>query len=180
MPPAKATAALRNTDVRTWDIPGIGAVTQKPLTFFEKNEFLGLAARALDQTLSKGMDLDGIMQALSFDDEAVAAVRSGQASIKSMPKVDELLGAVTRLFSAVPELLEEAYLIMLGFPPENRDRVRAFLRQIDDDTGFGIFEAFVEQNASTLVDFGKRWWAQLTTAQQRLAPTDGSSETSSD
>lgn len=172
-PPRKAGKAreLRNTDVVTWEIPGYGEVAQDPLTFFEKNEFLGLVATAIDKAIADGIDIEGIATAVTFDDDTAKELRKhGIAAARDLPGVDKLIQAGMRVLAQTPSLMEDAYLVILSIPPADRDFVRGYLAQIDDDTGFGILDTFLRQNLTTLRDFALRWWEQVTGANQRLTP----------
>ncbi len=169
--PAKAGRELRNTDVVNWDIPGYGEVAQDPLTFFEKNEFLGLVATAIDKAIADGIDIEGIAQAVTFNDETAQELRKrGIAAARDLPGIDKLIQAAMRVLAQTPDLLEDAYLVVLSIPPADRDYVRPFLKQISDDTGFGILDTFLKQNLTVLRDFVMRWWEQITGANQRLSP----------
>lgn len=166
---AKAPTKLRPTSVKTWTI-GEVQYTQDPLTFFEKNEFLGLIASGIDRALMLGLDVDALFSLLSLDRDTIDGIRQGNIDFTKLPSIPSLISVFTRLFSLVPDVLEEAYLILLSVPRADWVEVRAALRTIDDETGFGILDAFIEQNARTLADFLPRWRDQISTAATKLMP----------
>lgn len=174
-----ATKTLRRQEAKQWTLPGFPEpFIQDPLTFFERNELLGLVAATLDEVVSKGGDMAGLLSAMELDEVSVARLRRGQISGEALQAAN-LIGMLTKLLSQAPRLLEDVYLLALSIPPEHRDGAREALRQIDDDTGFGIMETFVDQNAETLRTFVGRWWEQLSRAMQRTAePASDSSPTS--
>jgi hypothetical protein len=161
---------VRQTEARSWQIPGFDEpFVQDPLSFFERNELLGMIAGALDQVAKNAGDMAGLLSSLDLDEVSMARLKRGQVSSESLQAAN-IIGLVTRLATQVPRLLEDIYLLALSVPPERRDAVRDGLHQIDDDTGFGIFETFVEQNLETLQAFVVRWWEQVRQAIQRLSP----------
>jgi hypothetical protein len=175
-----ATKPLRSQEAKQWTLPGFPEpFIQDPLTFFERNELLGLVAGALDEVVREAGDVAGLLSAMDLDEVSVARLRRGQITAESLQAAN-LIGLLTRIVRHAPRLLEDVYLLALSVPPEGRDAARDALRQIDDDTGFGIFETFVEQNAETLQSFAVRWWNQLSRAIQRTGDpaADDSSPTS--
>ena len=173
---------LRNTDVKSWTIPGFEEpFVQDPLTFFEKNEFLALIARALEDGLAGGADIESLMMILGMDEKKLKALLAGEASGDDLGYLaTSLFNVLTRLITTAPRLLEDLYLISLSVPVEKREQVRVHLRQIDDDTGFGILETFVEQNTTTIRDFFPRWRELLAGTMERLRQEADTSPTSTD
>jgi hypothetical protein len=168
---------LRPTDVRTWEIPGYGEVVQDPLTFFEKNEFLGLVASAIDRAIADGIDIEGLATVLQMDDQTAALLRKqGWAAAQNLPGVDKLIQAAMRIVAASPQLLSDAYLVALSIPPHQREVARIGLEQIDDDTGFGILDLFIKQNATVLRDFAMRWWEQVRGTNRRISEAEPEAE----
>lgn len=173
-------AKLRSQQAKSWKLPGFDdPFVQDPLTFFERNELLGLVADTIDQVIREGGDMAGLLSALELDEVSMARLRRGQVTAESLQAAN-LIGLVAKLAARAPKLLEDVYLLALSVPPEHRDAVRAALLQIDDDTGFGIFETFVDQNLETLQTFAVRWWEQGRRAIQRTQPASEISPTSTD
>ena len=172
---------LRNQDVKEWAIPGFDEpFVQDPLTFFEKNEFLALVGQALDDVVATGADLTAILSLIGMSEDDLKKMMSGDLEgIDVTFMAGSLFNVITRLITQAPRLLEDLYLIVLSVPPEKRQAVRDHLREIDDDTGFGILEMFVDQNATTIRDFFPRWRALLGSTMQKLAPeTESEPDTS--
>lgn len=170
---------LRPTEVRQWEIPGYDEpFVQDPLTFFEKNEFLALVARAMEDALAGGADIEAVLAILGMDEKQLKALVEGRFEGDFAMLATSLFNVLTRLITVAPRLLEDLYLIALSVPIERREVVRIDLRRIDDDTGFGILEAFVEQNTTTIRDFFPRWRALLGTMVEKLRPEEDSSPTS--
>lgn len=160
---------LRNTSVKSWEIPGFDEpFVQDPLTFFEKNEFLSLVARALEDVLMSGADLDAVLTIVGMSEEDLRVLMEGQSQADLGMLTNSLFNVITRLIGFAPRILEDLYLIALSVPPDRREAVREHLRLIDDDTGFGILETFVEQNATTIRDFFPRWRALLGSTMEKL------------
>lgn len=172
---------LRNTEIKKWEIPGYDEpFVQDPLTFFEKNEFLSLVARALEDGLMGGADLDAILALVSMDQKQLEDLLSGQFKGDLAFLAGSLFNVITRLIGTAPRLLEDLYLIALSVPVDKREQVREHLREIDDDTGFGILEAFVDQNTTTIRDFFPRWRGLLEAMGAKLRQGVDSSPISTD
>lgn len=184
MPPkgAPSRTRLRNVEFEKWAIPGYDEpFVQDPLNFFEKNEFLALVARALEDSLAGGADIEAVLTLLGMEEKQLKALVSGNMEGVDMSYIaTSLFNVITRLITTAPRLLEDLYLIALSVPPEKRHEVREQLRQIDDDTGFGILEAFVKQNATTIRDFFPRWRALLESTMESLRAAADTPPTSND
>jgi len=165
-------ARLRNQESKEWEIPGFDEpFVQDPLTFFEKNEFLALVGMALDDMVASGADITAILTLIGMSEQDLKKMMEGDLEgIDVSFMAGSLFNVITRLITQAPRLLEDLYLIALSVPPEKRQQVRDHLREIDDDTGFGILETFVEQNTTTIRDFFPRWRALLSSTMQKLAP----------
>lgn len=176
---AAKAPSLRNTKIKQWQIPGYDEpFVQDPLTFFEKNEFLALVAGALEDALAGGADIDAILAIVGLSDEQLKGLMEGRFEGNFMTLASSLFNVVTRLVTSSPQLLEDLYLIALSVPPVKRDAMRENLRLIDDDTGFGILETFVEQNTTTIRDFFPRWRVLFTSMAEKLRPEPDTSPTS--
>lgn len=155
---SKRVVELRPSSVKEWHLPGFDdPFVQDPLTFFEKNEFFGLVARAIETAISSGADINGILALIGMDDKDLEKIKKGEIDFTMLPAATGVTSILARVFSMAPDLLQEAYLIALSVPRERWHEVRPALVQIDDDTGFGIMESFIEQNTSTIRDFLSRW-----------------------
>jgi len=171
---------LRDTDVKSWSIPGFDEpFVQDPLTFFEKNEFLALVADALEDSLAGGADFDAVLALLGMDEAQLKKVMAGDIQDLRF-LASSLFNVIIRLIRRGPDLMEDLYLIALSVPVARRQMVREHLREIDDDTGFGILEAFVEQNTTTIRDFLPRWRELLEQMVSKLRQEADSSPTSTD
>lgn len=164
-------------------IPGVETVLmQRPLSFFGKMDLLERLAEAIESLVDQGVDLKGILDSFNFDEATIDRWKSGDRQIGQdlkalMPAASALFPVILRVTRTVPGLLEDVYLIALGVPPEQWDGLRRYIRRIDDDMGFSIFEVFIEQNQEPLVDFFARWWGQLEKASGQLS---SASSTASD
>lgn len=168
---AKAPTKLRATQVKTWTIPGLEEpVMQDPLSFFEKNELFGILADSIDVGIRSGLDLGAIVEMIGMDQDTVDRIRKGDANPKDLPDVASMASALLRVLTITPGVLEDAYLIFLSCPAVERPTYRLALRNMDDDTGFGILETFFEQNSKAVADFLPRWKALLTKAAAELKP----------
>lgn len=175
---AKAPTKLRPTGVKTWTLPGLDEpLKQDPLSFFEKNEFFGLISDSLDAGLRRGLDLRTLVEMIGLDQSEILDDK-GQVDLSKLPPLDSMASVLLRLLSMTPEIMEEAYLIVLSVEAENRLEVRRALRRIDDDTGFGILETFFDQNSSAIAAFLPRWKAQLTKAMDLVKPMMNSGDAS--
>ena len=169
---------LRNQESKEWEIPGFDEpFVQDPLTFFEKNEFLSLVARALEDSMMGGADIDAILSLIGMSEEDLRKMMDGEGGGDIAYLATSLFNVITRLLATAPRILEDLYLIALSVPPDKREGVRDHLREIDDDTGFGILEAFVDQNATTIRDFFPRW-RELLSSTMRKRATEKEEDTS--
>lgn len=176
MPPKGAISQprqpLRSRENKTWRLPGLDEVfVQSPLTFFEKNEFFALVSRVIDYSMQGGRGINDLLQLLGTDDATFQKVRDGELSWDMLGAAEGALGTLTRLFSAAPGFMEELYFLILSVEPARQDEIRPALRKIDDDTGFGILDAFVDQNTRTIKDFLPRWRVLYEKANQELRGT---------
>jgi hypothetical protein len=167
---------LRATSSKQWKLPGVDEVfVQDPLTFFEKNDFLGLVSRALERALASGYDLRALVVLMGGDTEQFGKMLRGEGSDEFFSSfggaLGDSLGLLMRVFSLAPQTLEEAYLLMLSIPPERHDELRPALRRIDDEQGFAMFQLFVDQNASTIRDFLGRWREQFEVTTTKIQAT---------
>lgn len=179
--PASRSTKLRTQSVKEWALPGFDQpFVQDPLTFFEKNEFLALVAEALEDSLAGGADLDAVLALLGMSEAQLKKVMSGDIQDLRF-LASSLFNVVVRLIRRGPDLMEDLYLIALSVPPVERSKVREHLRLIDDDTGFGILELFVDQNTTTIRDFLPRWRELLESMVSQLRQQDDdTSPTSTD
>lgn len=169
-----STAKRRAAAVKQWTIPGFDApFVQDELTFFERNELFGLLARTLDKALDGGTSLIELLSSLDVDEVTLQRLKRGQINQDAV-LASNLAGPLLRLVGDYPDLLQDVYLIALSVPKSQRDIVREGLNQIDDETGFGIYHAFVDQNAEDLKRFGVRWWEELSQTVQRIQGSDDS------
>jgi hypothetical protein len=170
----------RGTSKRTtakhhqWQIPGFDQpFVQDPLSFFERNELFGVLAAALDRALGDGQDIASLISSLDIDEVTARRMLQGGVTRDVMATAN-LVTPLLGLVSSYPDLLQDIYLIALSVPKSQRELVREGLVQIDDETGFGIFDAFVDQNAEDLKRFALRWWESLSRAYQRIQGNDAS------
>lgn len=182
----KGTAAApRVPGVRKWTIGNV-EVLQDELTFFEKNAFVGLVADALESMVARSSaDVSSLITVAKEMRET--GDRPSDVMDRLMEGDDDATEATTgvirlilRLFGSAPDLLQNTYLIILSVPEQDWDafRVNVF-PQMSDDVGFGILDLFVKQNKQVLLDFGQRWWAQLSTlASETNLPTSVTSPVS--
>ncbi len=185
---AKAPSARRLQAVKAekWNVPGFDEpFVQDPLTFFEKNEFFGLVARAVEEVVYTTGDLTALVTMLGISDDQITDIRKGKVDPELIMATPQMIGVLSRIVASVPQLMEDMYLLILSVPLEKRETVREGLRQIDDDTGFGILDTFVDQNAGTLRDFFPRWRELVTKTMERMAnrstgPSTVESTTSTD
>lgn len=170
-----AAAKRRAASAVQWRIPGFDEpFVQDPLTFFERNELFGLIAKALDRVIEGGdKSLADIISQLDLDELSLQRIRSSGMSPDAVMAAN-LAGPLLRLLGDVPDLLLDVYMLALSVPKHQRPLVKEGLELIDDDTGFGIWEAFIDQNAETLKRFGMRWWEQISQAMQRIQGGDSS------
>lgn len=171
---SKRVVELRPTSVKEWNLPGFEEpFVQDPLTFFEKNEFFGLIARAIETAISSGADINGILTLIGMDEDSLQRIKKGEIDFTMLPAATGMVSIIARVFSLAPNLLQDAYLIALSVPFDRWREVRPALVQIDDDTGFGIMETLIEQNKATVEDFLPRWLELLKTAiQTKTLPED--------
>lgn len=170
---AEAPPELRESSPTVWTI-GDGEnkveLVQDKLTFFEKNEFLGIVSRAVDGVLQEG-GMQGLLGAMSISQDTFKEFASGNVSFENMTEAMDMITLLLKLLGKAPMLMEDAYMVALSIDPRDRDRFRRWMRaNLDDDTGFGIFETFIVQNERTLREFLPQWIARFKMARETLYP----------
>jgi hypothetical protein len=173
--PAKAAASkakttpLEHRDVVVWQLPGFSEpLEQRPLTFFGKNEFFAVVSQALDLSMQRGIDFAVLAASLDLDRTTLKGLASGAINVETLPMMQNLAHLVLRVFGTVPEFLPDLFMIALNVPHAARPGVREVVMNIDDETGFGILQTFIDQNATTLQDFGMRWVELVKSARARI------------
>jgi hypothetical protein len=173
----RGTSAAKRRQQSTatqWTIPGFDQpFVQDPLSFFERNELFGTVAKALDRALADGQSVMDLLGAMDIDEVSLQRLRRGNITADGLMAAN-LVGPLLRIVGDYPDLLEKVYLLALSVPKHQRELVSAGLAQIDDDTGFGIWDAFVEQNTEDLKRFGVRWWETIAQTIQRIQGDDDS------
>jgi hypothetical protein len=132
----------------------------------------------IENSIAGGAELDAVLALVGMSDENVQKIKKGEVDISMLPPLDDTIRVLTRFITATPEMLEETFLIALSVAPEDKFDMRPHLRQISDETGFGILDAFVEQNAHTLVDFFGRWRELVTNLVQKVRSTTSTPDSS--
>jgi hypothetical protein len=145
---------------------------QDKLTFFEKQQVLSLVARAIDQALAEGLDIAQIIKLFELGDnldDAIDKFRLGQITAADLPDPVSLIRALLRIVGDMPEVLESLYMIALSVKPADQPHTLSVIMPgMDDETGFAIFDTFMEQNAEALKGFTMRWLEQLKAAGASL------------
>jgi hypothetical protein len=154
------TSTLRDTTPKKWMIGNVEVVQDK-LTFFEKNELIGIIAGTVDDTLARG-GVGGLLSALAMSEQRDSLFQDGKLNIDNVADATRIVSLLLKLIGTAPEMLEDAYCVILSVNPVDRGGFRVLMReQMDDDTGFGIFDTFLDQNERTIRDFFERWSKQL-------------------
>lgn len=157
---------------KRWKI-GDKEYIQSELMFGAKVEFMGLLFEAGDEALAAGLDFKSLfkidpkklqeMGGKELDARALLSLLAASNEEMDVSAfVREFGRLIMRIFGKVPRFLPDAYCVILDIPEEDRDDFkRGPWRKMDDDTGFGIFQLFTQQNGRLLADFGRRWWEQV-------------------
>lgn len=141
------------------------AYTQKRLTYFGKIELYGLLGRAVQLLMDgdNGLGLDDVMglaDPRSIIDKMMARLPGAEDSpdrADSQSGIDEaakMMGIFAKVVSSSPEMLLEAYCIILHVPAGQREWVTLWaLPEMEDEVGDDVMNAFIDQNWGVLEDF---------------------------
>jgi hypothetical protein len=139
---------------------------QGPMLYFQKIELYGVLGRAvkivMDGEGGLGIDdlmdlrqpqnlLDQLQSRMPGYDDAPDREDNGEAGLEEAGK---MLAAFARVVSVAPDLLKEAYCIVLDIPKGHRVWAMEWgLPRIDDEMGLDILHAFLDQNWGVMEDF---------------------------
>ena len=127
---------------------------QRPLTFFGKLRFFGVASKAIETALEDGASIAELLEVP--DREAGAPL-----SADSLREADAFVKAVAKLVEYAPELMGDLYCVILAVPRGQTEYVISrFETELDDEQGMKIIDVFIDQNWDALLDF----------FSQRIAP----------
>lgn len=147
----------------------VGRYTQKPLSYFHKLELYGLLGRAVKVVMSgeDGLGVDDILD-MGSPTKMVSKFVSSMTppGADSAPDADEekegtdlaeaakMMAAFAKVVSVAPEMLYEAYALILQAPKGHRKwLIERGLPTIDDEMGQDILHAFIDQNWGVMEDF---------------------------
>lgn len=138
---------------------------QKPMGYFQKIELYGLLGRGLEIVMQgeAGLGIDELLKA-SQPKNLMDQVASRMPGYEDAPdrteneidvqEASKMLAAFSRLVSLSPDLLKEAYCLILDIPKVHRNWAMEWaLPHIDDDTGDDILNVFIDQNWGIMEDF---------------------------
>lgn len=148
------------------DVKGRSLVfVQKTLTYFDKIELYGLLGRAVQLLMDgeNGLGLDDVMDLADprkMVDRMISQIPGADESPdradqqNSIDEAAKMMSIFAKVISASPDMLREAYCIILHIPIGQRKwAVDWALPEIDDETGDDIMNAFIDQNWGVLEDF---------------------------
>jgi hypothetical protein len=146
-----------------------GIYVQKPLSYFNKLALYGLLGRAVKIAMSgeDGLDFDDVMNigspketinkfllsmAPPGADTAPDAEETSEGG--DMDEVAKMMSAFAKVVSVAPDLLLEAYAIVLQAPKGHyKWLIERGLPTIDDEMGKDILHTFIDQNWGVMEDF---------------------------
>lgn len=145
-----------------------GVYTQTTLTYFGKIQLYGLLGRAVQIVMDgdSGLGLDDVMglgDPRGFVDKMMASLPGADTSPDRAEKdvnIDDaakMMAAFAKVVSVAPDLLVEAYCIILT-PQKGHWRwlTNSGLPYMDDEMGTDILHTFVDQNWGVMEDFFAR------------------------
>lgn len=154
------TRTLRDTKGSSRDY------VQGPMLYFQKIELYGILGRAVKIVMDGegGLGIDELMDMsrpkslieqlqahLPGYDDAPDRDADDQAGVEEAGK---MLAAFARVVSVAPDLLKEAYCIVLDIPKGHRIWAMEWgLPRIDDEMGLDVLHAFLDQNWGVMEDF---------------------------
>lgn len=126
---------------------------QKPLSFFGKIELFALLSETIDDAMSgpEGASLSNLLEG--------PRIRGGQLDTADIVDADAFVKTITKLARHSPEMLQDAYAIILGVPGEERAWFKYVITGpadrggLADEEGFEILETFIDQNWEALQSF---------------------------
>lgn len=144
--PREWTLGTEDTAIRTY--------TQKPLSYMRKMQFFALVGSTIRQALAvsgEGSLNDIIGPAMGG--------RSDTLSPTDFRDAESFIAVASSLAVYVPDFLEDAYLIWLNVPIQERKWAKDTMSLpedeggLSDEDGIGIIKAFIEQNWTAITDF---------------------------
>jgi hypothetical protein len=140
---------------------------QKGLSWFGKLELYGLLGQAV-KIVMEGENPLGIGQVLDFAQnprQMVSDLMGGLPGADTVPgqetneqdlelEAGKVLAAFAQVVAMAPELLTQAYCVVLAIPKTHRPwAVEWAFPNMDDETGRDVLHAFVDQNWGVMEDF---------------------------
>jgi hypothetical protein len=152
-----------------------GAVTERTyiqtrLNYFPKIELYGILGRAVKIVLEAdaGVDVATLMD-MTNPRAVINQLQSRLPGAEDAPSVEDnasrevdamkILAAFAQVISIAPDLLKEAYCVILNIPDgQHREwAMNHALVNIDDETGFDILETFIDQSWDSIENFFTQW-----------------------
>lgn len=133
---------------------------QRPLSFFGKMKFFGLAGEVIDKSISGD---NGLRLSSLFDMPG----RGGQFNASDFRDADTFVQGVGKILTYAPSFLEDSYCIWLEVPDYEEEWAKTVMKQPDgkgglsDDEGIEIIEIFIDQNWESLESFFREKIASL-------------------
>jgi hypothetical protein len=138
---------------------------QRPIATFPKIELYGILGRAVKIVLEAdtGVDvatlmdmanprrvLDQLTARLPGAEDAPLVEGSNEREMDAM----RIMAAFAEVVSVAPELLREAYCVILNIPPAHREWAKNHaLDNVDDDEWFDVLETFIDQSWGAIEGF---------------------------
>lgn len=138
---------------------------QAPMLYFQKFELYGLLGRAVQIVMDgeRGLglgDLGEIMNPRNLIDEIQSRMPGYDDApdraedTMNIEDASKMIAAFARVISASPDMLKEAYCIVLDVPKAHRIWAMEWsLPKIDDELGTDVMHTFIDQNWALIEGF---------------------------
>lgn len=141
--------------------------TQTMLTWFTRLELYSLLGRAIDNAMSgdNGVGLNDLLAATqpkTLLDEITSSLpgaddapdKEDREEQQGMEQAGQILIVFARILSFAPDLLKEAYCVILNIPKAHRNwAINHALDRMEPDTGEDVLHVFIDQNWEAMEDF---------------------------
>lgn len=130
--------------------------TQKPLSYLRKMQFFALVGATVRQVIATG-EAGALSEVLGSS--GTLGERAATLAGEDFADAESFISLASSLAIYVPDFLEQAYCVILNVPPADRDWVKAYLEEDEENGGLSdedhrtILQTFIAQNYEALRNF---------------------------
>lgn len=142
---------------------------QRPIGYFPKIELYGILGQAVKIVLERdtGVDVETLLD-LASPRRVVQQLAARMPGSEDAPSVEgpsdregdalKIMAALAEVVSVAPDLLKDAYCVILNVPTGHREWVKTHaLDNLTDEEGYDILETFIDQSWGAIEGFFTEW-----------------------